>query len=738
MERRIQTPSEDTAHTAKRGRNFILPVIIVIAVVVLMGLMFGFIGSINDSIYSHDENTLKTLTEQSASLVSQEILASADYATVLAGVTEETLTADTDVFAYLNRLSNSLQKQDFVYQLSDSSGIYYSSTGASAKITDSALNAESAPDYQVFFSYSDAGDVECLYHLYRLEKPVPAKAFGKPVMITHFSLGVNAQALTNLYTAGLADEANGFIVDKDGLMIYRDVSGLGLLLPGVNIFTKLEDANVELLHGKTPEDVYAELDDGETSVSDLEITAGDRPGHYYFTITPIAGTDWYAAAILDADSVTLGIADALSQISVFMVSIIVLLGGSAILVVVYITRTKNERINALRHEEEARKAKAESDAKSAFLSNMSHDIRTPMNAINGFTSLAKKNIDDKEKVSQYLDKITSSSEHLLSLINDVLDMSRIESGKTEIVNKPMNIITVADNCLSIIGGQLGGRNLKLSHAYVVEHPQVLGDALHLRQVFINILGNAVKFTPDGGHITLRVFEEKAALAGYSAFRIEFEDDGCGMSEEFQTKIWDAFSQEGGGSRTNYTGTGLGMAITKNLVDLMGGSISVKSELDKGSVFIIEISLPQTDELIENAADVMETNTDSLAGCKVLLVEDNEMNAEIATEILEEKGLVVTHAENGKEAVDMFSGAEPGTFDIILMDIMMPVMNGLEATKTIRALPREDAKSIPIIAMTANAYAEDVERSLEAGMNAHLSKPVNFTALIKELKKFNKK
>jgi CheY-like chemotaxis protein len=350
------------------------------------------------------------------------------------------------------------------------------------------------------------------------------------------------------------------------------------------------------------------------------------------------------------------------------------------------------------------------------------------------TNIAVKSLDDRSRVEDCLGKISGAADHLLSLVNDVLDMSHIESGKVEVAHQAMDIRTIIDNCASIISGQLMSRHVEFKvDNGIFTHPCVLGDELHLRQVFINILGNAVKFTPDGGTITFRT-EELSSTDDKVRYRFSFRDTGVGMSEEFQKKIFEAFTQEDGGSRTTYKGTGLGMTISKQFVDMMGGTLSVESRQGEGSCFTVEMEfdIDPDQKVVEDVPVVT-----SLKGMRVMLVEDNELNMEIAQELLEDEGIEVTTAENGQIAVDTFTQAAAGSYDAILMDIMMPVMNGLEATKAIRASDHPEAKTIPIIAMTANAYVEDVNASLAAGMNAHVAKPIDFERLFTVLGQYRK-
>lgn len=380
-------------------------------------------------------------------------------------------------------------------------------------------------------------------------------------------------------------------------------------------------------------------------------------------------------------------------------------------------QSKNEQLGeAIQREQRANNARRE------FISNMSHDIRTPMNAIIGFTNIALKQHPD-EAVCSCLEKIEDSSEHLLTLINDVLDLSRIESGKTEYSPVPTELCSIIDSVIAISQGFLTDRDLNFHvERNLPDQLYVFAEAVRIREVLVNILSNAVKFTNDGGTITFTSECHPGEDENHIVVRYSVKDTGIGMSDEFLAYIFDEFAQEESGARTQYKGTGLGMAITKRYVDMMGGTISVNSRKGVGTEFIVELPFKRAPEEAIKKQDNIIEKTD-LNGVKVLLAEDNELNAEIATVQLEEYGIQITRVSNGKEAVDAFKMNPVDTFDLILMDIMMPVMNGHEATREIRMTHREDADKIPIIAMTANAFAEDVQASLEAGMNAHIIKPL---------------
>lgn len=384
----------------------------------------------------------------------------------------------------------------------------------------------------------------------------------------------------------------------------------------------------------------------------------------------------------------------------------------------------------------AEEADAANKAKSAFLLSMSHDIRTPMNAIIGFTNIAlhQNKVSD---IHDSLEKVQQSSNHLLSLLNDVLDFSRIESGKVTISPEPVDIIQLTDNVQAIMNGLLYNRDLKFEvHRENLKNPYVLADVLRIREVLVNLLGNAVKFTKDGGEITLDISSYPGADEKHVITRYVVRDNGIGMSEEFKKKLFDPFSQEDyANARTLYKGTGLGMAITKKYVDMMGGSIAVESKKGAGSTFTVEIPLELPEQVIPS--EQKQHLHRDLTGIHVLMAEDNDLNAELATMILEDAGMIVTRASDGKEVVDLFKNQPRGTYDLILMDIMMPNMDGHQAAKAIRALgiERSDAVTIPIIALSANAFIDDIQESLDSGMNDHISKPINTEELIDTITKY---
>mgnify|MGYP000597133290 FL=1 len=394
-------------------------------------------------------------------------------------------------------------------------------------------------------------------------------------------------------------------------------------------------------------------------------------------------------------------------------------------------KAKDITTEALQTAENANKAKTD------FLSNMSHDIRTPMNAIIGMTSLIRHDAGNKAKVIEYADKIDISSQHLLGIINNVLDMSKIEAGKTVFKYTDFSILDFITELNTIFHSQIDEKNQTLTIIKEnIRHEWVNGDQVHLMQIFSNLVSNAVKYTQEGGKIQFLVEECETKSSVYAKYRFLVSDNGMGMSADFKDTIFDAFTRAESSMTNKIQGTGLGMAITKNLVEAMGGTIDVESELGQGSCFEVLIDLRIAEDRFVSSAEQAEKDEPAgnvLKGMRFLCAEDNELNAEILMELLKIEGAECTICENGKRVLEAFEQSAPGDYDMILMDVQMPVMNGYEATKAIRRSSHELAKTIPIIAMTANAFSEDIQHSLAAGMNAHVSKPIEMKVLEKTIR-----
>ena len=394
-------------------------------------------------------------------------------------------------------------------------------------------------------------------------------------------------------------------------------------------------------------------------------------------------------------------------------------------------KAKDITTEALQTAENANKAKTD------FLSNMSHDIRTPMNAIIGMTSLIRYDAGNKDKVIEYADKIDISSQHLLGIINDVLDMSKIEAGKTVFKYNDFSILNFIQEINTLFRSQIDEKKQTLTIIKEnIRHEWVNGDQIHLMQIFSNLLSNAVKYTQEGGKIQFLIEECETKSSVYAKYRFLVSDNGMGMSADFKETIFDPFTRAESSMTNKIQGTGLGMAITRNLVKAMGGTIELESELGQGSCFEVFIDLRIAENRTVALAaqeEIAEPDSNTLKGMRFLCAEDNELNAEILMELLKIEGAECTICENGEKVLETFEQSAPGDYDMILMDVQMPVMNGYEATKAIRRSSHELAMTIPIIAMTANAFSEDIQHSLAAGMNVHVSKPVEMKVLEKTIR-----
>lgn len=410
-----------------------------------------------------------------------------------------------------------------------------------------------------------------------------------------------------------------------------------------------------------------------------------------------------------------------------------------IIMIVYL-QFRMQRYREQIHETELEKAvyeaKSANEAKTRFLFNMSHDIRTPMNAIIGFAELLEKHIDERDRALDYIGKIKSSSEFLLSLINYVLETARIESGKTSLKKEVRCVSGLIESLADIFEPEVRKKGLTYSYTKDIQHDYVIGDETKVREIFINIIGNSLKYTPAGGKITIDIKELPSDRENYIAYKIVVEDTGIGMSKEYLPHIFEEFSREHTSTESKVIGTGLGLPIVKALIDLMGGTIEIESEVGKGTktTVMIPFEIATQEQILEEQQKEKEFVPEDIKGKRMLVAEDNELNAEITLTVLKEKGLLVERAANGKECVEMLKEKPADYYDMILMDIQMPEMDGYHATEMIRNLGNSRA-AVPIVAMTANAFEEDRQKALDAGMNAHVSKPVDMNVLFRVMAKF---
>ena len=540
-----------------------------------------------------------------------------------------------------------------------------------------------------------------------------------------------------------------YVLDDNGFKLFN--SNQVELIKGHNVFSVLQ--KMKYLHNSSFDKTKAELEEKGCSYSNAVLDGTE----YFYGLKRMENAEWILIFLVPAEYVATNTLKLVNFVMVFIViftvivAVCVMLGISFVMYrnqqeAIRVERENNAKLETVNTKLRQAKQAAEdafqvaqeaNRSKSSFLANMSHDIRTPMNAIIGITSLIRHDAGDKGKVIEYADKIDTSSQHLLGIINEVLDMSKIEAGKTVFKYSDFSIPDFIQELDTIFRSQIYEKKQTLTITKEnIRHQWVNGDQVHLMQIFSNLLSNAIKYTQEGGEIQLLAEECESNSSVYAKYRFLVCDNGMGMSADFKDRIFDAFTRAENSLTNKIQGTGLGMAITKNLVDLMGGTIDVESEPGQGSCFEVFMDLKIAEERSASPASQAETEKQDgniLKGMRFLCAEDNELNAEILTELLKIEGAECTICENGKRVLETFEQSVPGDYDMILMDVQMPVMNGYEATKAIRRSSHELAKTIPIIAMTANAFSEDIQHSLAAGMNAHISKPVDMKTLEKTIR-----
>ena len=566
---------------------------------------------------------------------------------------------------------------------------------------------------------------------------------------THMVLLKEISTIRKYYTTeSYGGHAATYIINRNGTLAYYDADIEDIL--GVrNVFKALREGTYS--GSKDFATMRQQLNNYGIATASVLL----KDNEYYYCLAKMAEYDMTIMLLVPAEYVAVSTMTMLQSALRIQVVFTVLLLGLVLLALISIVRAErsskmikieketNQKLNKLRvaAEDALKVAESASKAKSTFLSNMSHDIRTPMNAIIGFATLALDDIRDGKKVQDYLSKILSSSKHLLGLINDILDMSRIESGKVVLEEQETDLVTTLQELQSIMEGQAKERKLKLHVDYSnLRDRHVFCDKTRLNQVMFNLLANAVKFNSEGGSIwlTMSQLEPTCEVEDRAIYEIRVKDTGIGIDKEFIKHIFEPFERERTSTVSKIQGTGLGMAITKNIVDMMGGTIEVESQKGVGTEFIIRLELRlQAEARVANEDGTKQhghaEGVAEFAGKRLLLAEDNELNREIACMLLSKYGFVIDTAENGQEAVDLVAASAPDYYDLVLMDIQMPVMDGHEATRRIRNLEDKELAKVPVVAMTANAFDEDRKAAKECGMNGFISKPINMQEVVQALR-----
>ena len=631
----------------------------------------------------------------------------------------------------------------------DSEGGYYTESGNRGLFRDLDYFEES-PEKISFVFDSMTDNQSKMVFLNRLPEPIHLQDGEKETSILYFGIAQDMEQLNPYFNCDAYNGNNSvYVLDDNGSKLFN--SNQVELIKGHNVFSVLQ--NMKYLHNSSFEKTKAELEKKDCSYSNAVLDGTE----YFYGLKRMENAEWTLIFLVPAEYVATNTLRLVNFVMVFIViftvivAVCVMLGISFVMrrnqqEAIRVERENNEKLETVNTElrqanqaaEEAFQVAQEANrSKSNFLANMSHDIRTPMNAIIGITSLIRYDAGDKGKVIEYADKIDTSSQHLLGIINDVLDMSKIEAGKTVFKYSDFSILDFIQELETIFHSQIYEKKQTLTIIKEnIRHEWVNGDQVHLMQIFSNLLSNATKYTQESGKIQFLVEECETNSSVYAKYRFLVSDNGMGMSADFKETIFDPFTRAEGSVTNKIQGTGLGMAITRNLVEAMGGTIDVESELGQGSCFEVLIDLRIAEDRSVSSTvqeEKNEQNDNIFQGMRFLCAEDNELNAEILTELLKIEGAECTICENGEEILKTFEKSAPGDYDMILMDVQMPVMNGYEATKAIRRSSHELAKKIPIIAMTANAFSEDIQHSLAAGMNAHVSKPVEMKVLEKTIR-----
>lgn len=714
-----------------------------IAIIVLLFATFALISysvfqSVSEELYSERSQNLNEVSEQIAKTVNSICSYSWDVAdAAFAHMLSTEIEKKEDLSSLLSEAESGIYNHYYHLTVVDSRTNYYLSNGYIGLFRNIEFLKKSANERQVVITaITFESDKEFMLFLHRLDTPLILK---DGTEITHTIMILPPEVYCSAFScSGFDGSADVFIIHTDGRSIYRR-NNIEALSSAANIIRILE--NVRFLHGESFEDLKDSLmyTPGESLEFEYE------GSNYFVSMAPIITPDWVVTLIVPTEKMNSGSEHLLNTTMYRIVAMSVIGVLIAAIIIFCFISTVNMRNRAVEQQQlnaALKKAAEESNraniAKSEFLSHMSHDLRTPLNGILGMLERAEESPDITEELQFCLSNIHSASNHLSALINDVLDMSRLESNGDTPAEKMFDLRMVMDTCCSIIQSSANQHNISFTYRCDgFQHPYLIGCDLYLRKVLINVLGNAVKFTDEGGNVSFES-EEISCDGETASFRFVISDTGIGMNESFLEHIFEPFWQENNNGRTYYEGTGLGMSIVKKLIDKMGGTIDIDSKVNKGSRFTIVLTF----SVSRNAFDVHEHSEktlppSALKGMTVLLCDDNMLNCNIAERLLKKADANVLIACNGEEAIQIFERSEIGSIDVILMDVMMPVIDGLEATKRIRSLCRSDAASIPIISMTANAFEEDVQKSLAAGMNEHLSKPINGKLLVSTLMKYKK-
>ncbi|MBL6461721.1 MAG: response regulator [Blautia sp.] len=736
---------------AKSYRNLILGCCMT-GIAMFLAFFFLYQTYIRDIIYEERLNQMEEITHQMFQNLEEVIDSHWDRVTEECNYLKDANIQTTDELCRHMKKKYDLStyaEQKITLMAMDSEGGYYTEDGRIGIFRDLDYFEDNPEQISFVFDSMTDNQSEMVF-LQRLPEPIELQNGEEKTTISYFGISQDMEQLNPYFSCDAYNGNNSvYVLDDNGFKLFN--SNQVELIKGHNVFSVLQ--NMKYLHNSSFDKTKVELEEKGCSYSNAILDGTE----YFYALKRLENAEWTLIFLVPAEYVATNTLRLVNFVMVFIViftviaAVCVMLGISFVMrrnqqEAIRVERENNARLETVNTELRQAKQAAEeafqvaqeaSRSKSSFLANMSHDIRTPMNAIIGMTSLIRYDAGDKDKVIEYTDKINTSSQHLLGIINDVLDMSKIEAGKTVFKYSDFSIVEFIQELDTIFHSQIYEKKQTLTITKEnIRHEWVNGDQVHLMQIFSNLLSNAVKYTQEGGEIQFFVEECETKSSVYAKYRFLVSDNGLGISADFKDTIFDAFTRAESSLTNKIQGTGLGMAITKNLVEAMGGTIDVDSELGQGSCFEVLMDLKIAEDRTVALAvqeEIDEQDGNILQGMRFLCAEDNELNAEILTELLKIEGAECTICENGEEILKAFEQSAPGDYDMILMDVQMPVMNGYEATKAIRRSSHELAKKIPIIAMTANAFSEDIQHSLAAGMNAHVSKPVEMKVLEKTIR-----
>ena len=712
----------------KKNLNLVIsvPLIVVLSVIGSGLLVSGLKNHVKTSIHDERQSYLEKQINSSADVTNKALDKYISYTTTIAKLFVEKAPAGGDIFDFMNTFNSYDYFNETRLIAVDTNANWYSATPelstheVTGKITGLDSYTSTSSDQTIYLTKGEDSDIVSMCFEHKLSSSINMVANSENVTIQYATIIIYMDKFYEQLGSAFPYTCNKYLFDSDGKILGVD-HALANFTNDTNYFSKYD--SYDFLFDETKENLIQKIKNGEPSVGEF---AEDDDTYFVCAHKLNLDNDWGFAFVINSEVLNQG--KYVNILLNYVFAIVAILGAAVVLFIIFMIKNNDSKKRLVVEQQAKIYLERAANAKSKFLSNMSHDMRTPINGILGMSMIAKKE-DNPPKTVECLENIDQVAKHMLGLVNDILDMASLESGKAKVNLSVCNLNELAANCALIMKGYMRDRTLNfITEIEDIPHKFVSTDATKLKEIIINNLSNAVKYTKDGGNVYLRMKEiesnEETVMVQF-----EIEDTGIGMSKEFCEKAFEEFAQEASQTiKSEYKGTGLGLSIVKKYTELLNGTISIESELGKGSkftlIFNFKIEQPIEEKINKN-----------IKGANVLLVEDNEINILIATDMLESAGVHITTAKNGKEAIEIFNKSKENEFDVILMDLMMPVMNGYDATRAIRVAERNDAITVPIIAMTGKTFADEIKEALDCGMNAYLTKPIDFEKVVVTIGKY---